>query len=52
VIFITAHDDPALRAKALAVGAVACFDKPVRKETLLAALCKVVGNSNPAVSRT
>jgi FixJ family two-component response regulator len=50
LIFITAHDDPTLRAKALAGGAAAYFDKPVRKEPLLAALHKAVSESAEAAS--
>jgi FixJ family two-component response regulator len=48
VLFITAHDDATLRAKALAGGAAAYLDKPVRKETLLAALYKAVGGTGAA----
>lgn len=38
VIFITAHDDPNLRAQAFAVGASAYFQKPVTEEALLKAI--------------
>ncbi len=47
VLFITAHDDPLLRAKALAGGAAAYLDKPVRKEALLAVLYKWVRGDSP-----
>jgi FixJ family two-component response regulator len=47
LLFITAHDNPALRAKALAGGAAGYFDKPVRKEILLPALYKAVKAGSP-----
>lgn len=47
LLFITAHDNPALRAQALAGGAAGYFDKPVRKEILLPALYKAVKPGSP-----
>ena len=38
VIFITAYDDPATRARAEAAGAVALLTKPFRGQPLLAAI--------------
>ncbi len=48
VVFITAHENANLRARALAAGAAAYLEKPVRKEILLAALSKALGNARPA----
>lgn len=38
IIIVTAHDQPSLREKVLADGAVAFFTKPLRRDTLIAAL--------------
>jgi FixJ family two-component response regulator len=38
IIIVTAHDQPSLREKVLADGAVAYFTKPLRRDTLIAAL--------------
>jgi FixJ family two-component response regulator len=38
IIIVTAHDQPSLREKALADGAVAYFTKPLRRDTLIAAV--------------
>lgn len=38
LIIVTAHDQPSLREKVLADGAVAYFTKPLRRDTLIAAL--------------
>lgn len=38
VIFITAHDDPATREQAQALGAAAFFAKPFRRQPLLVAI--------------
>ncbi len=48
VLCITAHYDPAMRAKALADGAAAYFDKPVCEEVLMDGLFKALscGRSN------
>ena len=42
IVFITAHVDEAVRAAALARGAVECLFKPFTEEALLAALKKAV----------
>ena len=47
VVFITAHDDAPLRARALAGGAVAYLPKPVRKEILLQGLRDALDGDNP-----
>ncbi len=51
LLFITAHDNPALRAQAIAGGAAAYLAKPIRKETLLAALFKALGMTRPTTSK-
>jgi len=38
IIVVTAHDQPSLREKVLADGAVAYFTKPLRRDTLIAAV--------------
>lgn len=38
VVFITAHDDPALRTQALLAGAAGFFSKPVDESALLSSL--------------
>ena len=38
IIIVTAHDQPSLREKVLADGAVAYFTKPLRRDILIAAL--------------
>jgi len=38
IIIVTAHDQPSLREKVLADGAIAYFTKPLRRDTLIAAL--------------
>jgi FixJ family two-component response regulator len=38
IIIVTAHDQPSLREKVLADGAVAYFTKPLRRDTLIAAV--------------
>jgi FixJ family two-component response regulator len=38
IIIVTAHDQPSLREKVLADGAVAYFTKPLRRDALIAAL--------------
>jgi CheY-like chemotaxis protein len=47
ILFITAHDAPALRAQALARGAAAYLDKPIRKEILLAVIYNALGSGSP-----
>jgi len=42
IIIVTAHDQPSLREKALADGAVAYFTKPLRRDTLIAALAQAI----------
>ena len=42
IIIVTAHDQPSLREKVLADGAVAYFTKPLRRDTLIAALDQVI----------
>jgi FixJ family two-component response regulator len=42
VIFITAYDDPALRAQAMDAGAVAYFTKPFAGKNLVAAITKAI----------
>ena len=42
VILITAHDEPAGRARALAAGAVAYLRKPFPNEELLSAICRAL----------
>jgi len=42
VIFITAHDEPTGRARALAAGAVAYLRKPFSNEELLGAVCRAL----------
>ena len=39
---MTAHDQPSLREKVLADGAVAYFTKPLRRDTLIAALDQAI----------
>jgi FixJ family two-component response regulator len=41
-IIVTAHDQPSLREKVLADGAVAYFTKPLRRDTLIAALDQAI----------
>lgn len=41
-IFITAHTDPALRARVLAQGAVACLEKPLDERSLLEAISSAI----------
>ena len=45
LLFITAHDDPGMRARALAGGAIGYLAKPVRKDLLLKALRTVPDTS-------
>ncbi len=47
VIFITAHDDPATRARAERLGAVAYLAKPFAGRRLLEALSKVTTVDTP-----
>ena len=48
VIFVTAHDEPEMRREADAAGCSACFRKPVRGESLVAAItAAVVGTPEP-----
>jgi len=42
IIIVTAHDQPSLRERVLADGAVAYFTKPLRRDTLIAALGQVI----------
>jgi FixJ family two-component response regulator len=42
IIIVTAHDQPSLREKVLADGAVAYFTKPLRRDTLISALDQVI----------
>lgn len=42
VIFITAYDDPALRAQAIDAGAVAYFTKPFAAKSLVAAITNAI----------
>jgi len=42
IIVVTAHDQPSLREKVLADGAVAYFTKPLRRDTLIAALDQAI----------
>lgn len=42
VIFITAYDDPALRAQAIDAGAVAYLTKPFAGKSLVAAITKAI----------
>jgi FixJ family two-component response regulator len=45
IIIVTAHDQPSLREKVLADGAVAYFTKPLRRDTLIAALDQAIRRS-------
>jgi FixJ family two-component response regulator len=45
IIIVTAHDQPSLREKVLADGAVAYFTKPLRRDTLIAALQQALHQS-------
>jgi len=45
VILITAHDEPAGRARALATGAVAYLRKPFPNDELLSAICQALRGS-------
>lgn len=42
IIIVTAHDQPSLREKVLADGAVAYFTKPLRRDTLIEALGQAI----------
>jgi len=42
IIIVTAHDQPSLREKVLADGAVGYFTKPLRRDTLIAALDQAI----------
>jgi FixJ family two-component response regulator len=42
IIIVTAHDQPSLREKVLADGAVAYFTKPLRRDALIAALTQAI----------
>jgi FixJ family two-component response regulator len=42
IIIVTAHDQPSLREKVLADGAVAYFTKPLRRDALIAALGQAI----------
>jgi FixJ family two-component response regulator len=42
IIVVTAHDQPSLREKVLADGAVAYFTKPLRRDTLIAAVDQAI----------
>ena len=42
IIIVTAHDQPSLREKVLSDGAVAYFTKPLRRDTLIAALDQAI----------
>jgi FixJ family two-component response regulator len=42
IIIVTAHDQPSLREKVLADGAVAYFTKPLRRDNLIAALDQAI----------
>jgi len=46
LLFITAHDDPAMRAKALAGGAIGYLAKPVHRDLLLKVLRTVPGGES------
>jgi FixJ family two-component response regulator len=43
VVFITAHDDPAVREQAAALGAAAYLPKPFAGRTLVETVARVVG---------
>jgi FixJ family two-component response regulator len=45
IIIVTAHDQPSLREKVLADGAVAYFTKPLRRDTLIAAVDQAIRRS-------
>jgi FixJ family two-component response regulator len=45
ILVVTAHDQPSLREKVLADGAVAYFTKPLRRDTLIAALDQAIRRS-------
>jgi two-component system, LuxR family, response regulator FixJ len=45
ILFITAHDNPPVRAKALAGGAVAFIDKPVKKDLLITEINRSIKSS-------
>ena len=47
VIFLTAHDSPAVRAECLADGAFAYFTKPLRRSVLLAAVRDAISRKSP-----
>ena len=42
IIVVTAHDQPSLREKVLADGAVAYFTKPLRRDILIAAVDQAI----------
>jgi FixJ family two-component response regulator len=48
VIMVTAHDQPTLREKCLADGAAAYFEKPLRREQLIAAIDAALGRKSGA----
>src|SRR5687767_7620153 len=43
IVFITAHKDPALKKRALELGAAAYFEKPYNVEELVAAIRQTLG---------
>ena len=45
IVFVTAHDEPEMRAQALRNGAIAFFGKPLKDDDLLEAIDSAVGNS-------
>lgn len=45
IIIVTAHDQPSLRERVLADGAVGYFTKPLRRDTLIAALDQAIRRS-------
>jgi len=50
IIIVTAHDQPSLREKVLADGAVAYFTKPLRRDTLIAALDQAIRRTPPSTA--
>src|SRR5260370_42065170 len=50
IVFVSAHDDPAFRRKALQSGAVAFLGKPFDDEALLEAIPSAIKPGKPSVS--
>jgi FixJ family two-component response regulator len=50
IVFVSAHDDPASRRKALQSGAFAFFGKPFNDEALLEAIVSAMNPGNTEVS--